>query len=571
MRSQRPVRPALLAIAASAIALAASSRAPAQSTELVSISDGKPDFATYGNDVSRDGRFVAYAAYSSTGTRVEVRDLLTATTTVVTPYTSDASLLETAISANGKWIAFRSGDALTTDDSNVVADVYIVSSTGTGLELLSVPDGPLGGSGVADGASHTPRMTYSGDIVAFESLATNLVSGSIGPAPNVFLRDRSTGTTLLVNTDASGVPANAPCYEPFPSSDGQYVAFWSNADNLVPGDTNGHYDVFVKNMTTGAIALVSRDGAGAITWGTSQHGSLSADGRFVVFVSDSTWLFGVAGSFRVYRHDRDPDANGIYDEGNGVTELVSWSVSGGDPQQNCYSPRISDDGQRIAFFGSCNTDQGLQQNRASFPGVYGLECFVFDMTNRSMTNVLIDSHGNHADGGCYVPYDSGRFLSLSGDGLMVVYGSYADYLDPAYVDGRSMPDTFAHEIARNVTQYLGYDKRGGNGFFPEFTVSGGLATGETAEFRVRRAPPSTIGIVLAGLFSNPTPGLGGTLVPLPALIIVPVPTDANGSFTATMNGGGGPLDLYVQWAFLDPLVAPRPFAITNTLKVTIDP
>ena len=103
------------------------------------------------------------------------------------------------------------------------------------------------------------------------------------------MKDTTTGATLRVNTDSSGAGANddSYCTHISMSADGRYVAFMSHASNLVPADTNNEPDVFVKDTTTGATVRVSTDSIGAQANDESYAGgiSMSADGRYVAFMS----------------------------------------------------------------------------------------------------------------------------------------------------------------------------------------------------------------------------------------------------------------------------------------------
>src|SRR5262249_9356055 len=114
------------------------------------------------------------------------------------------------------------------------------------------------------------------------------------------------------------------------SADGRYVAFDSQATNLVASDTNGAGDVFVHDRITGATVRVSVDSSGAQGNYGSYRPSISADGRFVAFMSYATNLVAgdTNGTFDIFVHDRDPDGNGIFDEGNGITTCVSVDATG---------------------------------------------------------------------------------------------------------------------------------------------------------------------------------------------------------------------------------------------------
>ncbi len=109
----------------------------------------------------------------------------------------------------------------------------------------------------------------------------------IGLAPMLFLVGSAAGAGVItrVSTDAAGGQGNAGSFSPSISADGRYVAFYSYASNLVPGDTNGAGDIFVKDTLTGATARVSTDAAGGQGNVGSYNPSISADGRYVAFLS----------------------------------------------------------------------------------------------------------------------------------------------------------------------------------------------------------------------------------------------------------------------------------------------
>src|SRR6185369_15379253 len=101
---------------------------------------------------------------------------------------------------------------------------------------VSVDSGGAQGNNV----SRFPSISADGRFVAFDSAATNLVAGDTNGFVDVFVRDRQSGTTERVSVDSGGVQGNVSIYAPSISADGRYVAFWSAAMNLVPGDTNGY-------------------------------------------------------------------------------------------------------------------------------------------------------------------------------------------------------------------------------------------------------------------------------------------------------------------------------------------
>ena len=124
----------------------------------------------------------------------------------------------------------------------------------------------------------------------FESSASSLVPGDTNGNFDCFVKDCQTGVITRVSTAAVGGESNGFSYEPAISADGRFVVFESDASNLVPGDTNGNSDCFVKDCQTGAITRVSTAAAGGQSNRGSGDPAISADGRFVVFASDASNL-----------------------------------------------------------------------------------------------------------------------------------------------------------------------------------------------------------------------------------------------------------------------------------------
>ena len=159
-----------------------------------------------------------------------------------------------AISAGGRFVAFES------EASNLVP-----GDTNSSRRRVRPrpPDGhdpasQLGQGGVEGNySSYGQAISSDGRFVAFDSSATNLVPGDTNGAADVFVRDRQTGTTRRVSLGPGGVQGNACSHDPAISADGRFVAFASDATNLVPGDTNGSIDVFVRDRQTGTTRRVS--------------------------------------------------------------------------------------------------------------------------------------------------------------------------------------------------------------------------------------------------------------------------------------------------------------------------
>ncbi|TLM76680.1 MAG: hypothetical protein FDZ75_09580, partial [Actinobacteria bacterium] len=241
-----------------------------------------------------------------------------------------------SLSSDGTYVAFESSAPnLVLNDTNLVPDIFVKNTvTGTVTRASVASDGQQAGS-----ASQQPAISATGRYVAFESYAANLVSGDTNGTWDVFVKDTATGGVIRVSTATSGAEANAGSYAAAISADGRYVAFESDASNLVPGDTNGKIDVFVKDTVDGDITLVSSAAGGLAGDSESYAPAVSGDGRYVAFESLSTNL--VPG-----------DTNGkrdvfVKDMQAGTVTRVSVDASGTQGTAPSAHASISSDGRYV--------------------------------------------------------------------------------------------------------------------------------------------------------------------------------------------------------------------------------
>jgi Tol biopolymer transport system component len=205
----------------------------------------------------------------------------------------------------------------------------------------------------ADSGSSNPSTSANGSYVAFQSDATDLVPGGSNGSMHTFVRDRQTGTTTQVSVDSAGNETLNPSRVPSISGDGMHVAFESDANlDLVAGDTNPFSDIFVRDLLAVTTTLVSVDSTGAQDLGPSVSPSVSSDGRYVAFQSEADLVLPDNGFIDIYVHDRDADEDGIYDEAGSIaTVRVSVDAAGiqGQGNNHSYVPSISGDGRYVAF------------------------------------------------------------------------------------------------------------------------------------------------------------------------------------------------------------------------------
>jgi Tol biopolymer transport system component len=344
----------------------------------------------------------------------------------------DDSMLA-AVSADGRFVAFVSrASTLVAGDTNGTSDVFVHDrATGT-IERVSVDSRErqsAGGDagGVIDTNFGRPAISADGGFVAFASSATNLVKGDRNGSADVFVRDRLAGTTERVSVLSRKVEGNGESFDPAISADGRFVGFASFADNLVPGDTNFTSDVFVLDRTGGGPQRVSVSDTGAQGENRSEHPSISADGRFVAFMSSSDAL--VPGD-----NDVASDVF-VRDRVAGTTEGISVAPTPTGFGATSSSPAITPDGRFVAF-DSWEPDLVPGDTNNSF------DVFVRDRATGALERVSVSSAGVQGDDWSLAP-------SINADGRFVAFHSFAGNLVTG--DGNFDFDVFVRDRAAATT------------------------------------------------------------------------------------------------------------------------
>ena len=252
--------------------------------------------ASYDPAISADGRYVAFTSAASNLTSgddnaqidVFVRDTVDRVTTLVSVgpqgAMGDLPSVAPSISGNGRFVAFESdATTLVTDDSNGTGDVFIRDLLTGVTRRLSV----AGHNQQTESPSFGAAISADGSSVAFESFSSRLVPDDTNGALDVFVADLPTGTINRVSLATDGGQANERSYSPSISADGRIVAFSSFADNLVPDDTNGLLDVFLRRRDRQTTTRLSVGPDGAQGDGLSFAPIVSADGARIVFSSEA--------------------------------------------------------------------------------------------------------------------------------------------------------------------------------------------------------------------------------------------------------------------------------------------
>lgn len=437
---------------AAAGVLGGSAMAQVGSTQRVSLDstgvqgNGDSDWGSF----SGDGRWVVFqstasnfAAGDGNGlTDVFLHDRLLGTTTLVSRSVhgsaGDAASWGGSISADGRYVAFSSSaDDLVPNDANgIMTDMFVLDRAAGTLALVSVSSTGL----QANDDSGWGAISADGQRVAYVSKATNLVPGVSSGWYQIYVYDRTSGTTAAASLAPGGVEGDGDCWEAHLSADGRLVSFQSGATNLVPGDANGSDDVFVRDLQTGLTECVSVDPAGVPGNAASFAGRIAANGRFVAFSSVATNL--VAG-------DTNAACDAfVRDRLTGATERVDLDSAGNQANGGCYPPTISDDGRFVGFESSASNLVPGDTNQQD-------DVFVHDRSNGETRLAGLSSTGGPCASGTYEGNLSpdGRFIAFSSQDAQVVPGDTNSSLDLFVRDLQGNSPTIASYCTAGTTTH----------------------------------------------------------------------------------------------------------------------
>ncbi len=277
----------------------------------------------------------------------------------------------------------------------------VVSSRADSFQLLSARNQVVSQPAGGDGGSVSPILTPDGRFVLFTSSANDLVPGGNSYfSLNLYLRDRASNTTALVSANYNGTGGgNGSSFNGMVSTNGRWVVFQSDASDLASGDTNGTTDIFVRDVQTGSNILVSVATNGGWGDGASSDAAMTPDGRYVAFVSEADNLVpnDTNGIADVFVRDLVNQTTVLASVGavKGPAQTVSWVVPSGPPV-------ITPDGTRVAFFSAAtNLVAGVPNTSA---GEVYLRDLVANQTFWVSSNALAVAHITPAGGDHFLSY-----------------------------------------------------------------------------------------------------------------------------------------------------------------------
>jgi Tol biopolymer transport system component len=421
-----------VALMAAALLAAFATAAGASEIERASVSSAEAQANRYSfeTSISSDGRFIAFGSNATNlvagdlnaVSDVFVRDRIAGSTERVTVggagVESNAASSESSISADGRFVAYTSAASnLVPGDRNGATDAFVRDRALRRTNRVSVG----AGGAEANGVSSLCSISADARFVVFASTATNLVPGDSNGARDIFVRDRVLGTTERVSVSAAGAAGNASSGQPYVSADGRFVSFTSKASNLVPSDTNGVADVFVRDRAEGTTRRISVRSSGAQANGPSSESSLSGDGRFVVFQSLASTLVAGDANTRsdVFVHDRATHATTRVNVSSDEVEADGSSLLG-------EQLGISADGRLVVFASGAG-------NLVPHDGNGTSDVFLRDRALGTTTLLSVSDAGRVGNATSWQP-------AIAPAGRYVAFPSSASNLVP--FDGNGVQDVF---------------------------------------------------------------------------------------------------------------------------------
>ncbi|MBL8843381.1 MAG: PD40 domain-containing protein [Planctomycetes bacterium] len=468
---------------------------------------------------------------------------------------------EAVITPDGRFVAFSSDATdLVANDTNGVSDVFLLDRTTGAIERISVDSAGSPGNGF----SVSECLSDDGDVVGFVSAADNLVPNDGNQTFDVFLRVRSKSQTICLSRTPNKVTGNGLSDFPTLSADGTLAAFYSDASDLVAGDLNGKFDLFVYDVKLATLRRASLNAGGFELDGDSTLPCMSHDGRTLAFQCDATNLH------------RDSTARivqaFVLDLASGVSTLVSRGPDGAAANGRCTAVTLftrttaAGDRPQVAFWSKAINlvDSGGNDD----------DLFVVDLPSGVMQVASVDADGVD-------PQAVETALSVPGvtpDGHAIVFTSSVA-LEPA--DGNVVADLWLRQLEWTELAEYGSGLAGQGGYVPHLAGRGGSCEEPGWSVAIRDGRPLAVGLLWVAIADSPgLPLFGGTLfvdlgqpflaLPLALGGVPGVPGTGELLLGGADVGSIGTFDLFLQAAFVD-AAAPKGIALSNALVLHVAP
>ncbi|MDQ2985190.1 MAG: hypothetical protein M3R13_00545 [Armatimonadota bacterium] len=488
--------------------------------------------------ISGDGKYVVFLSYATNlianqtsgfanAFRYSMETGVTESVSLADDGSEGNSDVTTAdIDQDGDRIAFASRATNLVEVFSFFEHVYLRDITAGSTTRASTN----GGGEPANAWSGEASISANGNVVAFESSGTNLVTGDFNSRSDVFARNLSEGTTKLVSLSTAGVQSDRHCYNASASQDGRFISFNTESPLMVPGDTNNAHDVFLRDTTKDSTLLVSRPHVGGTAAGRSQRGSVADNGTTIVFDSEAgnilkgdanngpdTFAFDTKANVTVLASVRAVDAFGdfgsissngryvaftstadnlvpinehtdhvfVHDRLTGMHKLATVSSSGLQANGPSDSPVISADGSCVVF---SSWSYNLVPNDTNWDA----DIFVHDLRTNQTTRVSVSSAGNQANGQSHSP-------SISSDGRFIAFVSSANNLVEAVPGGVFVHDRLTGETTIESRTLANVPGRGDN---PHISAEGRFIVFEVPPGYDPQSPRKTVQIYLRDRLVN---------------------------------------------------------------------
>jgi Tol biopolymer transport system component len=391
-----------------------------------------------------------------------------------------------SLSADGRFLAFSSGASNLTPEHSI-QDIYVRDRVSGTTELVSESS-----RGVpSDGISIDPAISADGKYVVFTSDATNLVQGDTnqcfyglldetsrpGDCPDIFVHNQETGLTERVSVSSIGEQADNQSYAPAISADGRYVTFVSKARNLIANDSNWS-GLFIRDRQTGITERILNAPAAK-----GQY-SITPDARFIAYTGLSNGRYSI----------------NVYDRQTGANELVSVPRPGLSLNGDCINPVMSADGRFVAYTSSATTLVAGDTNSRR-------DVFVHDRLTHVTERVSVSSAGAQANGDSTPGFFS-SWVTISADGRRVAFSSSATNLAPGDTNTCAVQGYYSFPSPGQCPDIFVRDREAGTTTRVSLTSSGSEAN--NASYRAVMSGDGNVFAYLS-LATNLVPG--GTSTP----------------------------------------------------------